>query len=164
MELTKDLYTVQEVAQIIGKSVQAVYLRLDNLAKDGKEYTTTGTDGKKRVKKEFIVEFYGDTIQQQQQGQSDNAELHAELAALRARTEEQQKLIEQLQDRISAQQDIIENLQQMNKNNQTLLLQATQNQTLMLQATQQGEGESAPEQQQPQEEKKSFWSFFKKNV
>lgn len=106
MELEKDLYTVQEVAQIINKSVQAVYLRLDNLAKDGREYATTGKDGKKRVKREFITDFYGETLdqmEQKQQERQDISSLYAELAALKTQVEEQNKIIEQLRADLEAE-------------------------------------------------------------
>lgn len=106
MVLEKELYTVQEVAQIINKSVQAVYLRLDNLSKDGKEYATTGTDGKKRVKREFITDFYGDSldqIEQSRQARHDIMELISELAALTSRIEEQEKTIEQLRAELEAE-------------------------------------------------------------
>lgn len=168
--LEKDVYTVQEVSQIIGKSMQAVYSRLDNLAKDGKEYTITGKDGKKRVKKEFITDFYSDVVDQSGTAEQDIEALKIDLAATKARNSELEQQILQLTDRIKSQQKSIENLQQMNINNQLLLSQMSQNQTLLLQSKAEETApadpgqtaETAPDEQTP---KQGFWQrILKKKV
>lgn len=160
MALEKELYTVQEISALTGKTTQGIYAKLDNLAKNGKEYTVTGTDGKKRVKREFISEFYADAVSNQQEQEQTNTQQAVELASLRAKAEEQEKQIEQLQSRIEAQQRTIEQLQQMNINNQMLL---SQNQTLLLQATTPTDEDAAADDEEQEAKKKpSFWSRFRR--
>lgn len=162
MQLDKDFYTVQETAVIIGKTTQAVYSKLDTLCKEGKDYTITGTDGKKRVKREFISDYYGDIVTVQQQEQEQAAAVNEELAAIRAENNALHNQIEQLQDRIQSQQRTIEQLEQMNINNQLLLSQMSKNQTLMLQTSQDKEEQGAEQDADTVTVKKSFWQRFKK--
>lgn len=165
MAQEKELYTVQEIATMTGKTTQGIYAKLDNLTKNGKDYTITGTDGKKRVKRAFIIDFYGDIVTDQQEQEQTNTQQAVELAALKAKADEQEKQIEQLQSRIEAQQRTIEQLQQMNINNQLLLSQLTQNQTLLLQTTAEKDTDTdtdADADQQTESTKPSFWDRFKK--
>lgn len=145
----KEYYTVREVANITGLTVQSVYNRIDKAEKDtGKSYSFTGEDKVKRVSADFLRDCYGITGDEEEEARKLDivARLEAELQREKDRNADEVARLNLEIDRLHSE---IEMLMKMNLNNQVLLLQAKPT------------AETAPEDDEPIK-KKPFWNIFSK--
>ena len=120
----KESYTVREVANITGLTVQSVYNRIDKAEKDtGKSYSFTGEDKVKRVSADFLRDCYGITGDEEEEARKLDivARLEAELQREKGRNADEVARLNLEIDRLHSE---IEMLMKMNLNNQVLLLQA----------------------------------------
>lgn len=120
----KEYYTVREVANITGLTVQSVYNRIDKAEKDtGKSYSFTGEDKVKRVSADFLRDCYGITGDEEEEARKLDivARLEAELQREKGRNADEVARLNLEIDRLHSE---IEMLMKMNLNNQVLLLQA----------------------------------------
>lgn len=120
----KEYYTVREVANITGLTVQSVYNRIDKAEKDtGKSYSFTGEDKVKRVSADFLRDCYGITGDEEEEARKLDivARLEAELQREKDRNADEVARLNLEIDRLHSE---IEMLMKMNLNNQVLLLQA----------------------------------------
>ena len=148
----KEYYTVREVANITGLTVQSVYNRIDKAEKDtGKSYSFTGEDKVKRVSADFLRDCYGITGDEEEEARKLDivARLEAELQREKGRNADEVARLNLEIDRLHSE---IEMLMKMNLNNQVLLLQAKPT------------AETAPEDNVTSEpiKKKSLFDIFKR--
>ena len=148
----KEYYTVREVANITGLTVQSVYNRIDKAEKDtGKSYSFTGEDKVKRVSADFLRDCYGITGDEEEEARKLDivARLEAELQREKDRNADEVARLNLEIDRLHSE---IEMLMKMNLNNQVLLLQAKPT------------AETAPEDNVTSEpiKKKSLFDIFKR--
>ena len=145
----KEYYTVREVANITGLTVQSVYNRIDKAEKDtGKSYSFTDEDKVKRVSADFLRDCYGITGDEEEEARKLDlvARLEAELQREKDRNADEVARLNLEIDRLHSE---IEMLMKMNLNNQVLLLQAKPT------------AETAPEDDKPIKNK-PFWNIFSK--